>query len=164
MLRAVIVSGAALVGLASSGCAQHPAAAAPRQPSQAGSELAAYVMDTNSPQAPSDRPVNCSKGKGAYDALVAIVSADTGMSVQRIVAELQAGSSLNDIAGSRQGEVKQQAMALVHAELQFAVANGILTQQQADGYAVVASRVVDALMAANVSSCIPAGSSGATQR
>jgi hypothetical protein len=161
-MRIVVVAGAALVALTLAGCGRYPAGpAAQANPSRSGTDLAAYVMDTNpapaSPGTAAPAP-DCSKGKDAYDALVVLVSTDTGTPVKTIAERLRGGSSLNDIAGAEQGEVKQQAVALVNGWLRFAVVNGKLTQPEADEYSAVASVVIASLMAANVSSCIPAGS------
>ena len=86
-----------------------------------------------------------------------LVSSDTGTSVQDIAAKLRSGSTLNDVAGTHQAEVRQQATALVDGWLRFAVANDRLTQRQAVAYAAAASHVIDVLMAADVSACVPAG-------
>ena len=114
-----------------------------------------HVMDAGGTPAPAPQAPDCSGGQGAYEALVAIVSADTGTSVQTIAGKLRAGSSLDDVAGPHQGEVRQQAVALVDGWLRFAVANGRLTQRQAAVYSALAAGVIDALMAADVSSCVP---------
>lgn len=158
VVRTVLAS--ALVALTLAGCGRHPAApAAQSSQSRSGTDLAAYVMDATptpaSPGAPAQSP-DCAKGKDAYDALVFLVSTDTATPVQTIAERLRAGSSLNDVAGPKQGEVRQQAVALVDAWLRFAVVNGKLTQAEADQYAAAASVVIAALMAANVSSCVPA--------
>ncbi len=122
MHRSTIVAGAVLAVLALAGCGRQQAAAGPPN---GGGGLAAYVMtDTagagaaGAPATP--RPGECSKGRRAYQALVFLVSSDTGTSVQRITEDLRAGRSLDDVAGAKSPEVRAQAVGLVQARLRFA--------------------------------------------
>jgi hypothetical protein len=155
---------AVLAVLALAACG-HRGAAAPQssQPSRDGATLGAYVLDATpaSPARPSSgaaqpAPGACSQGHDAYRVLVFLVSADTGTSVTRIVADLRTGRSLADVAGGRTDQVEQQAIGLVQAWLQFAQANDKLTADEAAFYRSVAQGVIAGLMKANVSSCIPA--------
>lgn len=98
----------------------------------------------------------CGSGQKAYRALVFLVSSDTGKSVPTIVAALRTGESLDQIAGSDGPQVRAQAMAAVQAWVQFAEANGKLTDQQALQVRQVAAAAIAAMMEANVSSCVPA--------
>ena len=88
--------------------------------------------------------------------LVFLVSSDTGLSVRTIVADLQTGQSLADVAGGRAALVEQQAIELVQAWLRFAEANGKITATQATFSRTVAQGVIGGLMTANVASCVPA--------
>jgi hypothetical protein len=142
MLPAIAAGGAAaLAALALTGCGHQATAGTSRD----SATLATYVMDTD-----------CSNGQDAYRVLVFLVSADTGTPVRQILDGLRAGRSLDDIAGARSGQVRTQATGMVQAWLQFAEANGRLTAEQAEQYGAAAAVAIDALMAANVSSCVPA--------
>jgi len=168
MLRSLAAAGATLAVLALAACGHRVAATTPA-PSQDGATLGAYVMDaTPASPAPPDQgggqppaaaaPAQgsaCGKGQDAYKVLVFLVSSDTRTSVQTIVADLRAGQSLAQIAGGRADQVEQQADQLVEAWLQFAVANGKATSDQAAWYRTVASGIIGSLMTANVSSCVP---------
>jgi hypothetical protein len=169
MLRSLA---AALALLALVGCGHRPAAAVPSA-SQNGATLGAYVMDATpaspappaqAPSGPAQAPQSagqapasaCAQGQDAYRVLVFLVSSDTGQSVSTIVADLQTGRSLADVAGSRTNLVEQQAIELVQAWLQFAEANGKVTASQATLYHTVAQGVIAGLMTANVASCVGA--------
>jgi hypothetical protein len=143
-------------------CAQQPGSppALGAQPSSSGASLAAYVMDASpSPAPPGRQPAGqqspgCGQGQDAYRALVFLVSADTHTPVQQISDQLRTGRSLDDIAGIHASQVSAQAQALVEAWLQFALANGQITGQQAQQARAVAWLAISALMSANVSACI----------
>ena len=164
---------AALALLALVGCGHHAGVAGAPPPSQNGATLGAYVMDATpaSPTPPAQAPPvagparqpagpaagsACAEGQDAYKVLVFLVSSDTGLSVGTIVADLQTGQSLADVAGSRTALVEQQAIELVQAWLQFAEANGKITATQATFSRTVAQGVIGGLMMANVASCVPA--------
>lgn len=166
MLRSLATAGAALAVLALAACGHRVTAAAP-PPSQNGATLGAYVLDA-APASPAPagqagaQPAGgqvpasaCGQGQDAYKVLVFLVSSDTGTSVQTIAADLRSGQTLAQVAGSRSGQVEQQADQLVEAWLQFAVANGKATADQAVWYRTVAQGVINGLMTANVSACVP---------
>ena len=117
------------------------------------------MSDSSAPAAgpATARPADWSRGQKAYQALVFLVSSDTGVSVQRITGDLRAGRSLDDEAGAKAPEVRAQAVGLVQAWLQFAEADGKLTADEAREYRAGAVAVIDALMTANVSARVPAG-------
>src|SRR5262245_37943643 len=115
MLRAIAVGGAVVVLLTLAACGRQPAAST----SQDAAMLGAFVADsTTSSPAPSAPPAQagqpaqsgtapavpqgsvCSNSKvqDAYKVLVFLTSSDTGTSVRRIVGDLRAGQSLNEIA------------------------------------------------------------------
>ncbi|HYW26715.1 MAG TPA: hypothetical protein VE953_21265 [Terriglobales bacterium] len=180
MLRPLATAGAAVALLALAACGHHAAAAQP--PPQDSSTLGAYLMDAappspaptgqtgqlgqagqigqapQAPQAPGQLPASaCGQAQDAYRVLVFLVSSDTGTSVQTIVADLRAGQTLQEVAGSKASLVQQQAMRLVDAWLQFAEANGSLTPDQATWYRTIALGVIGGLLTANVANCIPPG-------
>jgi hypothetical protein len=171
MLRLIATSGAVLALLAVAACGHHvPAPASPD-----GATLGAYVLDATTtdpaspgsgagPAAPAGQRGGaavsasvCGQGQGAFKVLAFLVSSDTGTSVTVIENDLRNGQTLSDIAGSHTGQVKQQAIDLVQAYLQFAEANGKLTADQLTYYRAAAAAVIDALMNANVAACVPAG-------
>jgi len=168
MLRSIAAGGAALAVLALAACGHQAGTGA----SQDGATLGAYVLDATPADAPSPDPAGqpaapqpaaprpaaspCSRGQDAYKVLVFLVSSDTGMSVRTIAGDLRSGQTLADVAGSRTGQVEQQAIGLVQAWLQFAEANGRLTAGEAARYRAAAVVVIDGLMTANVAACVPA--------
>jgi hypothetical protein len=173
MLRLIATSGVVLAMLAVAACGHQ--AVAPT--STDGATLGTYVMDATTTDPSSPPPYGqagaapargpgsaqaaitasaCGQGQGAFKVLAFLVSSDTGVSVQTMEADLRNGQTLSDIAGSQTGQVKQQGIDLVQAYLQFARANGKLTADQVTVYRATAAAVIDALMNANVASCVPA--------
>jgi hypothetical protein len=167
MHRTTILAGGLLAVLAVAGCGRQHAAGPPTgsgelaayvmaDGAQAGSGSSAQAAPGGAPAAASAQAGDCSKGTKAFRALVFLVSSDTGTPVQQITGDLRAGRSLDDVAGAKAPEVKAQAAGLVQAWLQFAVANGRLTDAQAQQYRGAAAVAIDGLMAADVSACVPA--------
>jgi len=166
MLRP-LAAACAVLALAACG---HQAVATPHPspPPTNGATLGAYVMDATpaSPAPPAQAagraaagrvPASaCSQGKDAYKVLVFLVSSDTGTSVDSIVAELELGQSLADVARDRSDLVQRQAMDLVQAWLQYGEANGTVSADQEVYYRSIALGVIGGLMTANVTACIPA--------
>ena len=153
MLRPVLAAGAAVLALTATGCGLRNAALGSVSPIGTDTVLTSAL----GPGDPSAAPAAACSHTRAYAGLVALTSADTQTSVRSIVDRLRQGTSLETIAGDKEATVKQQANDAAKVLLDLAVANGKLSSSQEPPAQQKISAAIDTALAADVSSCIPAG-------
>ncbi len=71
-------------------------------------------------------------GAPALRALIGLVAKDTNQTKTQVLAQLKAGKSLDQIAGSKAAAIRQEALSRIQARLDKAVKAGKLTQDQAN--------------------------------
>jgi len=82
-----------------------------------------------------------------FHKLVELTAKDTGQSVDQVRAQLKAGKSLADIAGSKAAQVKTDAMNAIKDKLDKAVTRGRITADQETKLLSRARDAIDKLMA-----------------
>lgn len=82
--------------------------------------------------------------------LLSALAKDIGKTPMDILTEIRNGQTLDQIAGSKDAQVKADALAAVKSELDAAVAKGVLTRTQADHLLADAKDAIDQVMAAKL--------------
>jgi hypothetical protein len=90
-------------------------------------------------------------GRGLFRLLMRATVKETGLARASILADVRAGQSFGQIAGSKKGAVESDVLSTLQARLAKAVAAHRITQSQADTRLAKAKTALEKLMAANLS-------------
>src|SRR5258707_14458842 len=82
--------------------------------------------------------------------LLGALAKDVGKAPMEILTEIRNGETLDQIAGSKDAQVKADALAAVKSELDAAVSKGVLTRAQADHLLADGKDAIDQVMAAKL--------------
>ena len=108
----------------------------------AAQELAVTTAATPGPSNSSPAKGGHGHGRALVGALVRATAKETGLSPKTIRQDLRSGQTLNQIAGSKTGDVAHDVLAAVQARLDKAVDSGKITkQQEADRLAKATARI-----------------------
>ena len=90
-------------------------------------------------------------GRGLFRLLMRATVKETGLARATVLADVRAGQSFDQIAGSKKGAVESDVLSTLQARLAKAVAAHRITQSQADTRLAKAKTALEKLMAANLS-------------
>ena len=145
----IVVAGLLAAGLVGAGVALAVSHATSSSLGVAGSAAAA--------PSPSPGHKDGARGLGlgfgfgyAPKALLGALAKDIGKTPMDILTEIRNGQTLDQIAGSKDAQVKADALAAVKSELDAAVSKGVLTRTQADHLLADAKDAIDQVMAAKL--------------
>ena len=147
-IAAVVVAGAG----AGSFLAVHAATSGPAPAAQLATATAA--TGPASPAAPAHR------ARGRRPLLAAIVRAtvkETGLSAQTVRQDLQAGQTIDQIAGAKASAVENDVISAITARLDRARSKGRITQQQETNLLARARTRIEKLMSTPLKSHAAAG-------
>jgi hypothetical protein len=90
-------------------------------------------------------------GRGLFRLLMRATVKETGLARATVLADVRAGQSFDQIAGSKKSAVESDVLSTLQARLAKAVAAHRITQAQADARLAKAKTALEKLMAANLS-------------
>lgn len=105
-------------------------------------ELAATTAASPSPSAGAPATNGHHRGRALVVALIRATAKETGLSAKTVRQDLRSGQTLDQIAGSKAGDVAHDVLSAIQARLDKLVDSGKITkQQETDRLAKAAARI-----------------------
>lgn len=149
--RTAVIAGASCLAVgAAGGVAVHAA-------TSGGSTNASLTATSPSPSA-SPNAKTCVPGHelGVAHQVLAIAVKDTGLTQQQILDQLRAGTTFDQIAGSKAQTVENDVLAALKTHFDQAVSSGRMTSDRETAALAKAKTAIEKAMSSNLSSRIPA--------